>query len=90
MGGQHVVVEQMSLAHRDRTDDRIRIPPAGLTSPSPSTCGPCSNCKGQLKGVLEYFGATSRCDIQYGGLVELILNAMVDVPKPFMEWQQEV
>ena len=53
-------------------------------------CAPCSNCKGQLRGVLEYFGATSRCGIQYGGLVELIVNAMVDVPKPFMEWQQEV
>jgi Fe-S oxidoreductase len=53
-------------------------------------CAPCSNCKGQLRGVLEYFDATSRCGIQYGGLVELIVNAMVDVPKPFMEWQQEV
>jgi Fe-S oxidoreductase len=53
-------------------------------------CAPCSNCKGQLRGVLEYFGATSRCGIHYGGLVELIVNAMADVPKPFMEWEQEV
>ncbi len=52
-------------------------------------CAPCSNCKGQLRGVLEYFDATSRCGLQYGGLVELIVNAMTDVPKPFMEWQQE-
>ncbi len=52
-------------------------------------CAPCSNCKGQLRGVLEYFDATNRSGLQYGGLVELIVNAMTDVPKPFMEWQQE-
>jgi Fe-S oxidoreductase len=52
-------------------------------------CSPCSNCKGQFRGIFEYFGATRRCGIHYGGLVELIVNAMVDVPKPFMEWQQE-
>ena len=51
-------------------------------------CAPCSNCKGQIRGVLEYFDATNRCGIQYGGLVELIVNAMVDMPKPFMEWEQ--
>ena len=51
-------------------------------------CAPCSNCKGGIRGVFEYYDATKRCDIQYGGLVELIVNAMVDIPKPFMEWQQ--
>ena len=52
-------------------------------------CSPCSNCKGGIRGTFEYFNATNRCGLQYGGLVELIVNAMVDVPKPFMEWQQE-
>jgi Fe-S oxidoreductase len=52
-------------------------------------CAPCSNCKGGIRGVFEYYDATNRCGLQYGGLVELIVNAMVDVPKPFMEWEQE-
>ncbi len=51
-------------------------------------CSPCSNCKGQFRGVFEYFDATNKCGLQYGGLVELIVNAMVDMPKPFMEWEQ--
>jgi Fe-S oxidoreductase len=53
-------------------------------------CAPCSNCKGQFRRLLEYYDATNRCGLQYGGLAELIVNAMVDdVPKPFMEWQHE-
>ncbi len=52
-------------------------------------CSPCSNCKGQFRGIFEYFDATNRCGLQYGGLVELIVNAMVDIPRPFLEWRQE-
>jgi Fe-S oxidoreductase len=52
-------------------------------------CAPCSNCKGGIRGTFEYFNATKRSGLYYGGLVELIVNAMADVPKPFMEWQQE-
>jgi Fe-S oxidoreductase len=51
-------------------------------------CAPCSNCKGQFRSLYEYYDATNRCGLQYGGLVELIVNAMVDIPKPFMEWEQ--
>ncbi len=51
-------------------------------------CSPCSNCKGQFRGVFEHFDATNRSGLQYGGLVELIVNAMVDMPRPFMEWQE--
>jgi len=52
-------------------------------------CAPCSNCKGGIRGTFDYFDATKRSGLQYGGLVELIVNAMVDIPKPFMEWEQE-
>jgi Fe-S oxidoreductase len=51
-------------------------------------CAPCSNCKGGIRGTFDYFGGTAKSGLQYGGLVELIVNAMVDIPKPFMEWQQ--
>ena len=32
-------------------------------------------------------GCQRRCRILYGGLVELIVNAMVDVPEGFLEWE---
>jgi Fe-S oxidoreductase len=49
-------------------------------------CAPCSNCKGQIRDILEYYGATGKSGIYYGGLVELIVNAMKDLPKPFIRW----
>mgnify|MGYP000703098282 CR=1 FL=1 len=49
-------------------------------------CAPCSNCKGQIRDMLDYYGALEKSGITYGGLVELIVNAMVDVKKPFIKW----
>ncbi|MFZ5979125.1 MAG: (Fe-S)-binding protein [Candidatus Zixiibacteriota bacterium] len=49
-------------------------------------CAPCSNCKGQIRDLLTYYDAWERCRILYGGLVELIVNAMTDVPEGFHEW----
>ncbi len=42
-------------------------------------CAPCSNCKGAIRDMLDYYNAPEKCSIYYGGLVELIVNAMVDV-----------
>ncbi len=50
-------------------------------------CAPCSNCKGQIRDMLEYYGALEKSGITYGGLVELIVNAMVDVKEPFIHWE---
>jgi len=50
-------------------------------------CAPCSNCKGQLRDLLNYYQARERCSIFYGGLAELIVNAMVDLEKPFIQWE---
>ncbi|MGI9101406.1 MAG: (Fe-S)-binding protein [Terriglobales bacterium] len=50
-------------------------------------CAPCSNCKGQLRDLLAYYGAWERHRILYGGLVELIVNAMTDVKPGFIEWE---
>lgn len=49
-------------------------------------CAPCSNCKGQLRDLLSYYKAWEKCGIHYGGLVELIANAMVDLKEPYIEW----
>jgi Fe-S oxidoreductase len=51
-------------------------------------CAPCSNCKGQIRDLLNYYDAWERVHIQYGGLVELIVNAMPDVREGFVEWDE--
>jgi Fe-S oxidoreductase len=50
-------------------------------------CAPCSNCKGQIRDILAYYGMWEKERILYGGLVELIVNAMVDVKPGFIEWE---
>jgi Fe-S oxidoreductase len=50
-------------------------------------CAPCSNCKGQFRDMLQYYGALEKSGITYGGLVELIVNAMVDVKEPYIKWE---
>jgi Fe-S oxidoreductase len=50
-------------------------------------CAPCSNCKGQLRDLLRRYEAWERYGILYGGLVELIVNAMTDIKKPFIDWE---
>jgi Fe-S oxidoreductase len=52
-------------------------------------CAPCSNCKGQLRDLIAHYGAKKKMNLQYGGLVELIVNAMVDVKPGFMNFESE-
>jgi Fe-S oxidoreductase len=51
-------------------------------------CAPCSNCKGQIRDLLGYYKAWDRAGIHYGGLVELVVNAMVDVRPGFINWDE--
>lgn len=50
---------------------------------------PCSNCKGAIRDILEYYQATAKFNVHYGGLVELVVNAMVQFDKPFLEFLDE-
>ena len=50
-------------------------------------CAPCSNCKGQIRDMLAYYDLWKQHRILYGGVVELIVNAMVDVKPGFIEWE---
>jgi Fe-S oxidoreductase len=50
-------------------------------------CAPCSNCKGQLRDMLAYYDLWEKNKILYGGLVELIVNAMVDTKPGFIQWE---
>jgi Fe-S oxidoreductase len=50
-------------------------------------CAPCSNCKGQFRDMIAYYNLWEDHRILYGGMVELIVNAMVDVKPGFIEWE---
>ena len=50
-------------------------------------CAPCSNCKGAIRDVLSSNDLWEKHGIYYGGLAELVANAMVDLKKPFIEWE---
>jgi len=50
-------------------------------------CAPCSNCKGQFREMLSYYDLWDKHRILYGGLVELIVNAMVAAKPGFIEWE---
>jgi len=53
-------------------------------------CAPCSNCKGAARdGLIEHYDLKEKYNIIYGGLVELMVNAMVDIPEPFISWEEE-
>ncbi len=47
-------------------------------------CAPCSNCKGQFRALFNYYEVEEKCGIIYGGLVELIVNAMVEIRGPIL------
>ena len=50
-------------------------------------CTPCSNCKGQMRDLFSYYEMTDKYSIFYGGLVELVVNAMVDIKEPYLAWE---
>ena len=50
-------------------------------------CAPCSNCKGQIRDIIKYYNAWETAGIYYGGLVELIVNAMEDVKPGYIDWE---
>ncbi len=50
-------------------------------------CAPCSNCKGQIRDIIKYYDAWEKAGISYGGLVELMVNAMVDAKPGYIDWE---
>ena len=50
-------------------------------------CAPCSNCKGQIRDLFRYYGVWDKQRIMYGGIAELIVNAMTNVKHPFIQWE---
>ena len=52
-------------------------------------CAPCSNCKGQIREMIAHNHLLEKNSLQYGGIVELIVNAMVDVKPGYIKWEEE-
>jgi Fe-S oxidoreductase len=50
-------------------------------------CAPCSNCKGQIRDLFVYHDVWKRHRIGYGGIAELIVNAMRSVKPGFIDWE---
>ncbi|MFB3826922.1 MAG: (Fe-S)-binding protein [Bryobacteraceae bacterium] len=50
-------------------------------------CAPCSNCKGQIRDMLAYYDLWNTHRILYGGLIELVVNAMTSVNPGFVDWE---
>ncbi len=50
-------------------------------------CAPCSNCKGQIRDLFVYHDVWKKNRIFYGGIAELIGNAMTDVKPGFIDWE---
>ncbi len=70
-------VEQILNAFKDELDPSIQK----------YVCAPCSNCKGQLRDLFNYYDLWEKHSILYDGLVELIVNCMEDVEPGFIEWE---
>ena len=52
-------------------------------------CAPCSNCKGAIRDILKFYKVTEKFNVHYGGLVELVVNALVDIEKPFLDFLRD-
>src|SRR3990172_5252075 len=51
-------------------------------------CAPCSNCKGQIRDLIKYYDAWEKAGIGYGGLVELMVNALPGAQPGFIDWER--
>lgn len=52
-------------------------------------CAPCSNCKGAIRDVIRFYEAEERSGLHYGGLVELIVNALIGMKKSMIRFGEE-
>ena len=88
MSGYNFEDWRFSIAGRTKLK---QILDAFADSPSPDVkkyvCAPCSNCKGQFRDLFQYYGVWEKSGILYGGLAELIVNAMADLKQPFIKWE---
>lgn len=52
-------------------------------------CAPCSNCKGAIRDMLEFYQVTAKFNVHYGGLVELMVNALATLDNPYLTFTDD-
>ncbi len=52
-------------------------------------CAPCSNCKGTIRDLLDYHKAERKFGLRYGGLADLMVNALVSIKAPYFDFLTE-
>ncbi|MEG0791010.1 MAG: hypothetical protein RSG23_05230, partial [Gordonibacter sp.] len=52
-------------------------------------CAPCSNCKGTIRDLLKVYKTTATYNVQYGGLVDLMVNGLASMDKPYLEFLED-
>ncbi len=52
-------------------------------------CAPCTNCKVQMRNLFEAYSVREKASITYGGLVDLVVNAMPAVREPYVSWVRD-
>jgi Fe-S oxidoreductase len=87
MSGHNFADWRMRVASRRKLRQLLEVFADDLDPHHPKyVCAPCSNCKGAIRDVLAHYQAQQRVGIHYGGLVELIVNAMTDVKPGFISF----
>jgi len=88
MSGHNFEDWRMHVSGRKKMDQILKAF-EGQLDPSIDkyVCAPCSNCKGQIRDLIKYWDMWEKSHINYGGLVELIVNCMVDAKPGFIQWE---
>jgi Fe-S oxidoreductase len=88
MGGNNFPDWRFQVAGRKKMEQLLNAFSDCIGPETPKyLCAPCSNCKGQFRDMLAYYDLWEKNRIMYGGLVELIVNAMTDVKPGFIDWE---
>lgn len=75
---ERVKTKQILESFKDQLDPKI----------NKMVVAPCSNCKGAMRDMIGHYGLWKKYSINYTGLVEMIVNAMPDIP-PILKWEWE-
>lgn len=52
-------------------------------------CAPCSNCKGTIRDILKDFKVTKNYNVHYGGLVDIMVNGLASMERPYFEFLRD-
>lgn len=97
-GSGFAIMHSPNFTHfRDKVSARVKLDQIlgafedsiGDASIPKYVCAPCSNCKGTMREMFKYYNATAKWNVQYGGLVELMVNALASVDRPYLEFLAE-